>query len=236
MSAKTYFQGYADSLIQSPDNISFSRLVYRMVECNAPAAMILERIAYWHGTSNKTGKPRLNVEFGGKLWLAKNYTDWEEECCVNASTARKALDRLEKLGLIETKPGKFNKLNTLLIRVIPEQFEHLSKMDRSSVQNGHLVSVQNGHFYIQESTKEQLDTTIKETTLVTPNGATVAASNSSALNDKTPVIVPIEPVTTKSKRKSSSIPKTKKEDTPPRRAGQYDQRTARTPPPRRLRR
>lgn len=164
MTAKTYFQGYADSLIQSPDFISFSRLVYKIVGHNAPAAMILERIAYWHGTSAKTGKVRLNVEHDGKLWLAKTYAEWEQECCVNASTARKALDRLEKLGLIETTIGKFSGNNCLFIRAIPEKFEYLSNMDALPVQNGHIVPVQNGHFHIQESTKEQLKDS------ATPNG------------------------------------------------------------------
>lgn len=160
---KSYFQGYADSLIQSPDFISFSRLVYEIVNHNAPAAMIFERIAYWHGTSAKTGKSRLEVVADDKLWLAKNYPDWEDECCVNASTARKALDRLEALGLIETKVGKFNNVNTLFIRVIHEQFEHLSNMVTSSVQNGQIPSVQNGRIlYIQESTKEQESTSIDD--------------------------------------------------------------------------
>ena len=186
--ANSYFQGYCDSLIQSSDFISFSRRVYEIVGRNAPSAMILERICYWHGTSAKTGKCRLQKQSGGYLWLAKHYEDWEEECCVNASTARKAIARLETLGIIETKMGMFNDVKTLLIRVIPERFEELSKSVGQSDQNGHMVSDQNGHIlYIQESTVKQESTT-KEKTLsdAHASGEETQLSTAKPTNEKTP--------------------------------------------------
>lgn len=183
----TFLDGYANSIADKDDWIGFTRAIYNMVGRNAPAALILNRILYWHGKS-KAGKTRLQVESDGKLWLAKTYDDWEEECCVNASTARKAIDRIEKLGIVETKIGKFKNKNALFIRVIAEKFNelYLSKMDTSPVQSGQVVPVQSGHSHIHESTKEQEVTT---TSSATPDGVAVAPQNPEppATNGKQPI-------------------------------------------------
>lgn len=203
---QTFLDAFALNQVIQSDRVGFPRAFYKMLDKDASAALILDRIIYWHGASEKDGKTRLRVRSSSELWLVKNYSEWDNECCVNASTARKALDRLEKRGIITTKLGKFNGVNSVYIRLNAVSFyEHLSKVDTLvSVQSGHMtpvVSVQSGHSHIQVVTKEQVDT--KESkTLVAPTETTVE-------------ITPIEPTKTKPKRQSSSTPKSKKEDTPP---------------------
>ena len=89
---------------------------------NLHDAIIFSQIMYWHGL-DKAGKPRLKVKRDGHLWLAKGYSDWWAECRVPAGTARKAIARIKKRGLIVTSVHRFNGLATLHIRVNWDEFE-----------------------------------------------------------------------------------------------------------------
>ncbi len=85
------------------------------------AGVVLSQIVYWHLPS-RAGKPRLQVEREGELWLAKSRSDWWEECRISPKQADRALEVLEERGLIEVKLFKFGAAPTKHIRILHESF------------------------------------------------------------------------------------------------------------------
>lgn len=66
------------------------------------AGLVLSQICYWSLPSEKNGKSKLAIEKDGRLWLAKRRADWWDECRVHEKTAKRALEKMKKKGLVET--------------------------------------------------------------------------------------------------------------------------------------
>lgn len=79
------------------------------------AGSILSQILYWFSPT-PDGKPRVRIERDGYYWLAKKMTDWYEEVRVTPKQAKRAISKLENLGLIETRVYKFAGSPTTHIR------------------------------------------------------------------------------------------------------------------------
>jgi len=98
----------------------------RMNDGNLHDALLFAQIMYWH-EPNSDGKPKLTILDDGHYWLAKNHSDWMDECCINRATARVALKRLEQRGLIVYKVGGFAGNPTPLMRINWAGFEQRYK-------------------------------------------------------------------------------------------------------------
>jgi len=86
------------------------------------AGLILSQVLYYH-LLDKTGKTRLRVIKKGKFWLAKQYTDWWEECRIKATLARNKINELVEDGILEKRIFKFNGMATVHLRVNCEVLE-----------------------------------------------------------------------------------------------------------------
>ena len=107
------------------DSILLKRKYIDICGGNMHDGVMLSQIMFWHGKNKETGKLRLQIFRDGHYWLAKSYQDWWKECRVNEHTARKCIDRLEELGVIETRLWKFAGSPTKHIRMVWERFEEL---------------------------------------------------------------------------------------------------------------
>lgn len=64
-------------------------------------AIILAQIVYWHKPrKNRPDEMKLRVLHDDNYWIAKSMPEWAEETHTPERTVRRALDRLEALGLI----------------------------------------------------------------------------------------------------------------------------------------
>jgi len=78
-------------------------------------ALMLAQIIYW--------QPRARVQRDGCTWIVKPYEDWWKECRIKERTARRCLDRLKDLGLIETGLWKFAGTPKVHVRLAPQGIE-----------------------------------------------------------------------------------------------------------------
>jgi hypothetical protein len=74
---------------------------------NPKTAAILSKIVYWYAPS-KNGQPKLRANQDGILCLVKANKEWEGECGVGYSSARRCIERLEELGIITVEPHPFD--------------------------------------------------------------------------------------------------------------------------------
>lgn len=122
----SYFDGWTSNEAADQDVIKVKRVYIDMCGGNLVDAVLFSQIMYWHG-KDKTGKTRLRVERDGHWWLAKRYEDWNEECRINANTARDAIKRLCDIGLLEKKIFHFQGRPIVHIRIVHEVFQRLAE-------------------------------------------------------------------------------------------------------------
>lgn len=171
-----FWDGWIASESADKDSIHVKRLYIDINDGNAYDAILFSQIMYWHGYSEKTGKPRMTVEKDGHLWIAKSYDDWWDECRIKADVARKAIDRMVKRGLLIKKVYRFNTMPTTHIRVNVEGFEqvvnyvqrerietplcyNVAERDATTYQNGML---QRSRTLTETTTKTTTDTEKKK--------------------------------------------------------------------------
>jgi len=122
----SYFDGWTSGEAADQDVIKVKRVYIDMCGGNLVDAVLFSQIMYWHGR-DKTGKTRLRVERDGHWWLAKRYEDWNEECRINANTARDVIKRLCDIGLLEKKIFHFKGRPIVHIRIVHEVFQRLAE-------------------------------------------------------------------------------------------------------------
>lgn len=131
-----WLKGWLASEAANQDKIEVKRIYIDLNEGNLYDGVIFSQIMYWHGISRETGKPRMSIERDGKLWLVKGYGDWWEECRIIEPTARAAINRIAKRGLIVKKLWKFNGAPTLHIRMDWESLEEQLMWLCDDISNG----------------------------------------------------------------------------------------------------
>ena len=97
-------------------NVEYVKFLKGDIAC----ATMLSQIVYWN-LPNKKGESKLRVvrklngvTFG---WLAKSHQEWSEELGLSPKQARRCLDLLVSLGLIERHTFRFNGSPTSHIRL-----------------------------------------------------------------------------------------------------------------------
>lgn len=163
----SFWDGWLASESNDHDAIKVKRIYIDLNDGNLYDGILFSQIMYWHGRNRETGKPRLQIQRDGYLWLAKSYGDWWDECRINAATARKCIDRIVTRDLLIKRVWKFDKTPTLHIRVNIEAFEHQLNyllQERASicpvVSDGNDTS---GHIHVLPQVKSITETTSETT-------------------------------------------------------------------------
>jgi hypothetical protein len=130
MTAKDW-KKYADEFLRwekmSRDAIDVKRC-YIDIAGDLVAGILLSQIIYWH-LPNKEGEIKLRVRIKGFLCLAKNRTDWWEECRITPRQYDRAIEILEKKNLVSVKNSMFQGKRTPMIRLnFPTLIEAMSKV------------------------------------------------------------------------------------------------------------
>ncbi len=80
-------------------------------------ACIFSQLMYY-SHPDSTGKPsRMRVKRDGHYWLAKQHSDWSEECRVPTDMARRKIDHMRILGLVIAKNYRFDGKKTQHLRI-----------------------------------------------------------------------------------------------------------------------
>jgi DnaD/phage-associated family protein len=131
-----YFTGWAHSDAARRDSIDLKRVYIDLCGGNMYDAVMLAQIVYWH-EPKRGGESKLTVEREGQRWLAKEYSEWYEECRINERTARQCVSRLEKLGVIVKRVWHFQGQRRVHLRIEPQRFQMLIE----AVENGTIQQV-----------------------------------------------------------------------------------------------
>jgi competence protein ComGC len=99
----------------SIDTIDVKR-VYIDVAGDIIAGILLSQIIFWF-LPNKEGKNKIRITKKGVEYLAKNRTNWLEECRIKPRQYDTAIKKLKEKGVVEVKNSLFNNKRTPLITV-----------------------------------------------------------------------------------------------------------------------
>lgn len=80
------------------------------------SGILLSQIIYWF-LPDREGKLKLRIEREGEFWLAKNRTEWWEECRITKKQFDRAITVLRDKGLVTTKRFRFRGSPTVHIRL-----------------------------------------------------------------------------------------------------------------------
>ena len=140
-------------------------------------AGLLAQIIYWHKLS-EDGCLRMSVCKDGTYWIAKTKEAWMVETRLTENEIRRALPRLQSLGLIECRVWKFANIRQLHVRLVHERyFELISQISQhvesttSKVLNPHSTPCGIHSFQHVESTVSYTKTTAEITEESNPGSA-----------------------------------------------------------------
>ena len=131
---------------QSRDTIDVKR-IYVDVAGDLVTGVLLSQIIYWF-LPDKNGKTKLRVVRDGKEWLIKKREDWWGECRISTFQVDRALKKLEKIEVIQTKIIRFSgtpmksiwldldKLIMKISEVVKMDFRESGKSTFGKLQNG----------------------------------------------------------------------------------------------------
>lgn len=106
---------------RSNDTIDVKRC-YIDISGDLVAGILLSQIIYWYLPS-KSGNSKLKVMRKGEFCLAKNRTDWWEECRISAKQYDRAIQILKDKNLVSVENGMFDAKRT------PHIFLHLEEVE-----------------------------------------------------------------------------------------------------------
>jgi len=155
----------------SRDTIDVKR-IYIDVAGDLVAGVLLSQIIFWF-LPGRDGESKLRVEHDGRMWLAKERTDWWDECRMKPKQFDRASADLEELGLITKKVMRFGGnpivhigLNVpKLLELVKTKFLNRESGD-SLIRNNQLPRsgrTYNNRDHIQRSHTESRDTSPKKT-------------------------------------------------------------------------
>ncbi len=115
--------------------------IYSRITDDIYSALILEKIAAW--------TPHMTIERDGDFWMTRKYEEWEYECGVKPSTARKAIKRLVDSRLVHKKNYHFRGKRQQHLKLNLDEFlpQFLNKFNSavSMCPTGTLGNVLSGH-------------------------------------------------------------------------------------------
>jgi hypothetical protein len=131
-----------------------SNLVARCMELtqrNADAALLLQRALFW--------MRHAKIQHGGKTWIAKTAADWCEETRLSPKRYERAVDRLRRLGLVETEQHRFRGHNITHLRLTERAVLELRAFGALGFpSSGEPESPKNGELHIQGETDREKQT------------------------------------------------------------------------------
>lgn len=102
--------------------------------------LVLSQIIYWYMLPGKNNKSKLKVTKEGRQCLAKTRYDWHKELRISPKQADRALNILEKKGIIDKRYYRFNGLRTIHIYLSKQKFFNLlEKAINTDYKNPHLT-------------------------------------------------------------------------------------------------
>lgn len=105
-------QGFLNNVLAaeefSQDTVAYRKVYGIIAGGDAITALVLSQIVYWNLPDKNGRDSKLRVFSDGKYWLAKRFSDWEEEILVSRKQATRAIKQLEDAGIIKTKMKRFN--------------------------------------------------------------------------------------------------------------------------------
>jgi hypothetical protein len=177
---------------QSRDCIAVKK-VYVKVAGDIVSGVLLSQIVYWNLPS-KSGDSKLRVEKEGKKWIAKTRQEWQEECGITVYQFDRAVDDLQKKGLVEARKFRFNNaptthiwlnLDALITAIldIPEFRESLIS-EKSKIENPE----------VRKSPTSEIGESLKSEVGQNPISITETTTETTTETKDIPAIAPDEPV------------------------------------------
>lgn len=128
------------------------------------SGILLSQIIYWF-LPDKDGKLKLRIQREGEFWLAKNRTDWWDECRITKKQFDRSITVLRDKGLVTTKRFRFRGSPTVHIKlnisvVVEGVNSILTKGENPIRPNGNMELAERGKSLPTESTTE--NTTIDQ--------------------------------------------------------------------------
>ena len=133
----------------SKDTIDFKK-IYVDITDDFIAGALLSQIIYWH-LPTKEGRSKLRVYKNDKLWLAKQRSEWWEELRITSRQYDRAINILEKKGIVEVWNTMFNAKRTphiylredVLLKLVNEQLNSSKSQHSTVLRNGNTGITQN---------------------------------------------------------------------------------------------
>ena len=116
----------------STQGVFVSRVNVTIAKENFVAGVVLSQIIYWYSPS-RDGRRKLRVRaehpqsYERMYCLAKSQSEWENEIGISPKQARGAIEKLDKMGLIDTKIDRFKGNNVTHIFLDKEYYAELRK-------------------------------------------------------------------------------------------------------------
>lgn len=183
-----WVKGWLASESAQRDVIAVKRIYVDINDGNLVDGIMFSQIMFWHGFNLETGKPRMTIERGGELWLAKRAKDWWDECRITERYARDCLKRLAKRGLIILKTWKFNDVPITHLRINWSEFKNRVGL---IMQNSASRFDENRQIGLDENRQNDLTKIVKSITKST----TENTRDSFASDDAQPPVISQEPMT-----------------------------------------
>mgnify|MGYP001616136034 CR=1 FL=1 len=112
-----------DAIIATNRTVAFRPALVDIVG-DVVTGLVLSQLLYW--------TPRATVRLDGKLWVVKAASAWWEECRVTTKQARRSVDLMVDMGLVERRVEQWNGAPTTHMRIIPEVMERkISELSQS---------------------------------------------------------------------------------------------------------
>lgn len=122
-----FARGYVQSHSNARRGVFVPMTFIDLCDGNMYDAILFSQLMYWHQPSNSTGEAKMQRKHNGHLWVAKNHSDWYQECRIKSATVRKSLNRLKKTGLVIYELHGEKGLKTPFIRINWDVFEDKMK-------------------------------------------------------------------------------------------------------------
>ncbi len=128
------------------------------------AGVLLSQLIYWF-LPNRHGS-KLRVEREGRLWLAKQRTDWWEECRISPKQFDRAIQVLADKGLVEHRRFRFGGSPIIHVWL---NWPAVAEGVNSILTFGEIASVPSGQLELDERDRTITETTSETTSETTDN-------------------------------------------------------------------